>query len=40
MSEDQSNKQILGGYRFGTKAVHSGQVPDPHTGAVMTPIVS
>ena len=25
-------------YRFGTKAVHAGVVPDPSTGAVMTPI--
>lgn len=25
-------------YRFGTKAIHAGQAPDPTTGAVMTPI--
>lgn len=24
--------------KFGTKAIHAGQVPDPSTGAVMTPI--
>lgn len=23
---------------FGTRAVHAGQVPDPHTGAIMTPV--
>src|ERR1044072_6877993 len=23
---------------FGTKAIHAGQVPDPATGAIMTPI--
>lgn len=26
------------GYRFGTRAIHAGQPPDPSTGAVMTPI--
>jgi cystathionine gamma-lyase len=26
-------------YRFGTKAVHAGQRPDPTTGAIMPPIV-
>jgi len=26
------------GYKFGTKAIHAGQRPDPTTGAVMTPI--
>ena len=25
-------------YRFGTRAIHAGQPPDPATGAVMTPI--
>jgi cystathionine gamma-lyase len=25
-------------YRFGTKAIHAGQEPDPSTGAIMTPI--
>ncbi|NIR45247.1 MAG: cystathionine gamma-synthase [Gemmatimonadetes bacterium] len=25
-------------YRFGTRAVHAGQQPDPTTGAIMTPI--
>lgn len=25
-------------YKFGTKAVHAGQEPDPTTGAIMTPI--
>ena len=25
-------------YRFGTLAIHAGQVPDPTTGAIMTPI--
>ena len=25
-------------YRFGTLAIHGGQVPDPSTGAIMTPI--
>src|ERR687886_215049 len=25
-------------YRFGTRAVHAGQEPDPSTGAIMTPI--
>ena len=24
--------------RFGTRAIHSGQAPDPTTGAIMTPI--
>ena len=24
--------------KFGTKAVHAGQAPDPSTGAIMTPI--
>jgi cystathionine gamma-lyase len=28
------NKQ----YRFGTRAIHAGQEPDPSTGAIMTPI--
>ena len=23
---------------FGTKAIHAGQIPDPTTGAIMTPI--
>ena len=27
-----------GGLRFGTRAIHGGQQPDPLTGAVMTPI--
>ncbi len=26
------------GLKFGTKAIHAGQIPDPTTGAVMTPI--
>jgi hypothetical protein len=26
-------------WKFGTKAVHSGQSPDPISGALMTPIV-
>ncbi len=30
----KSNKD----YRFGTRAVHAGQEPDPTTGAVMPPI--
>ncbi len=30
----QDSKQ----YKFGTKAIHAGQIPDPTTGAVMTPI--
>ena len=25
-------------YHFGTQAIHAGQVPDPSTGAIMTPI--
>src|SRR6202011_6253041 len=25
-------------YRFGTRAIHAGQQPDPSTGAIMTPI--
>lgn len=25
-------------YKFGTKAIHAGQEPDPSTGAIMTPI--
>src|SRR5438270_4621817 len=25
-------------HRFGTRAIHAGQPPDPTTGAVMTPI--
>ena len=24
--------------KFGTKAIHAGQEPDPTTGAIMTPI--
>ena len=24
--------------RFGTKAIHAGQSPDPTTGAIMTPV--
>ncbi|MBW3545320.1 MAG: aminotransferase class I/II-fold pyridoxal phosphate-dependent enzyme, partial [Bacteroidetes bacterium] len=24
--------------KFGTKAIHAGVAPDPHTGAIMTPI--
>jgi cystathionine gamma-lyase len=32
MSRDTSK------YRFGTLAIHAGQVPDPSTGAIMTPI--
>lgn len=27
-----------GKYGFGTKAIHAGQIPDPTTGAIMTPI--
>lgn len=26
------------GKGFGTRAVHAGQAPDPHTGAIMTPV--
>jgi hypothetical protein len=26
-------------WKFGTKAVHSGQTPDPISGAIITPIV-
>src|SRR5579883_2019925 len=25
-------------YKFGTRAIHAGQEPDPSTGAIMTPI--
>ena len=25
-------------HRFGTRAIHAGQVPEPSTGAIMTPI--
>src|SRR5687767_8973846 len=25
-------------HRFGTKAIHAGQTPDPTTGAIMTPV--
>ncbi|MFH1573151.1 MAG: PLP-dependent transferase, partial [Acidobacteriota bacterium] len=25
-------------HRFETKAIHAGQDPEPHTGAIMTPI--
>src|ERR1700761_7188745 len=25
-------------HRFGTRAIHAGQSPDPSTGAIMTPI--
>src|SRR5947209_9324726 len=25
-------------HRFGTRAIHAGQTPDPSTGAIMTPI--
>src|SRR5438477_9727222 len=25
-------------FRFGTRAIHAGQAPDPSTGAIMTPI--
>jgi len=27
-----------GSYRFGTRAIHAGQHPDPSTGAIMTPV--
>jgi cystathionine beta-lyase/cystathionine gamma-synthase len=33
MSESPADKQ-----RFGTRAVHAGQRPDPTTGAIMTPV--
>eukprot|EP01080_Neovahlkampfia_damariscottae_P005613 gene5613-9430_t len=36
MSEE--NKQTEEQYRFGTKAVHAGQNPDPYSGSIMTPI--
>jgi len=35
MATDASTNRTYG---FGTRAVHAGQVPDPSTGAVMTPI--
>jgi cystathionine gamma-lyase len=25
-------------HRFGTRAIHAGQQPDPATGAIMTPV--
>ena len=28
----------MSGHRFGTRAIHAGQEPDPTTGAIMTPI--
>ncbi len=28
----------MSNYKFGTKAIHAGQEPDPTTGAIMTPI--
>lgn len=28
----------MGKYKFGTRAIHAGQEPDPSTGAIMTPI--
>ncbi|MCX6291037.1 MAG: cystathionine gamma-synthase [Bacteroidetes bacterium] len=28
----------MNNYKFGTKAIHAGQEPDPATGAIMTPI--
>ena len=31
-------KIIQMAYKFGTKAIHAGQSPDPSTGAIMTPI--
>lgn len=31
---NDSNKKT----RFGTRAIHAGQAPDPHTGAIMQPI--
>jgi cystathionine gamma-lyase len=32
------SKELNHDYRFGTRAIHSGQSPDPTTGAIMTPV--
>src|SRR5688500_5393559 len=34
MANDKSSEE----YRFGTRAIHAGQRPDPTTGAIMTPV--
>jgi cystathionine gamma-lyase/cystathionine beta-lyase len=36
LSEEKT--QIMSQYKFGTRAIHAGQEPDPATGAIMTPI--
>jgi cystathionine beta-lyase/cystathionine gamma-synthase len=35
---DPENQSPCSNTRFGTRAIHAGQDPDPETGAVMTPI--
>src|SRR5690606_3018371 len=34
----RSNAPTLQRMKFGTRAIHAGQEPDPSTGAIMTPI--
>ena len=37
--EEETTKSIKKDmYKFGTRAIHAGQEPDPTTGAIMTPI--
>jgi cystathionine gamma-lyase len=33
-----TNQDVMRSYRFGTRAIHAGQRPDPTTGAIMTPV--
>ena len=37
--KSQTNRLPKNTYSFATRSIHAGQAPDPHTGAVMTPIV-
>ena len=38
MKQGHPDKDTLMSQRFGTRAIHAGQQPDPSTGAIMTPI--
>src|SRR5215470_16607115 len=33
-----TDQNHAGPHRFGTRAIHAGQPPDPTTGAIMTPV--
>jgi cystathionine gamma-lyase len=37
-SSNSSTAEAVSEHRFGTRAVHAGQQPDPSTGAIMTPV--